>query len=253
MDHLEIDFPVEPFRSVPRLLVRTLRVFGSNFHFIAGVTLLVFLPATLILQFAYSLGNVATEGILSYVLMSAGDLVLGALAVPAILYGLTVRLRKGKLPPLADSLRWGRRQWMKTLWFTFKMEISILLRTLLLIVPGIMRSIQLIFTETIVAIEADETPDVWARSEALASGNGWRIFWVMLPLSLLGEIGGMLVLRAVEGAANSHVLLAVADSLLAVVGQLSTVAVLLIYLGLIEPKSPAAGPPKPAARVRRGR
>ena len=107
MDHIEIDFPVEPFRSVPRLLLRSAVVFGSNFPFIAGVTLLVFLPATLVLQFAYSLLNVATGGILSYFLMTAGDLVLSALVVPAILYGLTLKLRDGKLPPLDDSLRWG--------------------------------------------------------------------------------------------------------------------------------------------------
>jgi hypothetical protein len=253
MDHIEIDFPVEPFHSVPRLLLRSLTLFGSNLHFIAGVTLLVFLPATLALQLAYSMLNVATEGILSYFLMSAGDLVFAALAVPAILYGLTFKLRDGKFPPLGESLRWGRRQWAKTLWFTFKMEISILLATLLLVVPGIIKAIDLIFTETIVAIEGDRTRDVWARTRSLAHGKRWRIFWVMLPLSILGEVGGMLVLRAISGAASSHLLLAVADSLLAVVGQLSTVAVLLLYLVIIEPKPSAPAPAKRTDRVRRAR
>jgi len=253
MDHIEIDFPAEPFHSVPRLLLRSLALFGSNFHFIAGVTLLVFLPATLALQLAYSMLNVATEGILSYFLMSAGDLVFAALAVPAIIYGLTCKLRSGKFPPLAESLRWGRRQWARTLWFTFKMEISILLATLLLIIPGIIRAIDLIFTETVIAIEGDRTRDVWAHSRSLAHGKRWRIFWVMLPLSILGEVGGMLVLRAVSGAASSHLLLAIADSLLAVVGQLSTVAALLLYLGVIEPKPLPAVPPKRIARDRRAR
>ncbi len=253
MDHIEIDFPVEPFRSVPRLLLRSVLVFGSNLPFIAGVTLLVFLPATLVLQLGYSLLNVPSSGILSYFLMTAGDLVLSALAVPAILYGLTLKLRNGKLPPLADSLGWGRRQWGKMLWNTFKMEVSILLASLLLLVPGIITAIDLIFTETIVALEADRTTDVRERTRSLARGRRWRIFFAMLPLTVLGMLGSMLVLKALEGAANSHLLLAVADSLLTVVSQLTTVAVLLIYLGLIEPKPLAATPRKPSGKARRAR
>jgi hypothetical protein len=254
MDHIEIDFPVEPFRSVPRLLLRSATLFGSNLPFIAGVTLLVFLPATLGLQSAYSLLDVPTNGILSYFLMTAGDLVLSALVVPAILYGLTLKLRNGRLPPLADSLAWGRRQWVKMLWNTFKMEVSILLASLLLLIPGIIAAIDLIFTETIVALEADRTTNVRERTRALAHGHRWQIFFAMLPLTVLGMLGSMLVLKLLGGgAANSHLLLAVADSLLTVVSQLTTVAVLLIYLGLIEPKASAATPPKPPGKARRGR
>jgi len=233
-DHIEIDFPVEPFHSVPRLLVRSLVLFGSQLPFIAGITLLVFLPANLLLQFAWSLLDVLTGGILSNLLLSASDLVLAALAVPAILYGLTIKLRDGRLPPWGDALRWGRRQWKKTLWNTFKMEITILLASLLLIIPGIITAINLIFTETIVAIEADRTDDVFGRTRTLSEGRRWRIFWTMLPLSVLGLLGSMLVLRVLEGAAASRPLLALADSLLTVVGQLSTVAVLLMYLGIRE-------------------
>ncbi len=253
MDHIEIDFPVQPFRSVPRLLLGTGLIFLFNLHFIAGVTLLVYLPATLILQFLFSLLNVPTNGVLSYFLMSADDLVLSALLVPAILFGLTLNLRDGKLPPLADSLRWGMRQWGRMLWNTFKMEVSILLASLLLIVPGIIVAIDLIFTETIVAIEADCTPDVRERTKSLARGHRWRIFFAMLPISVLGLLGNMLVLKALGSAANSHVLLAVADTLLTVVGQLGTVAVLLIYLGLIEPTVSAPTPRKPTGKVRRER
>ncbi len=253
MDRIEIDFPVEPFGSVPRLLLRSVTVFGSNLPFIAGVTLLVFLPATMVLQLAYSLLNVPSNGILSYFLMTTGDLVLAALAVPAVLYGLTFKLRDGKFPKLADSLRWGVRQWGKTLWNVFKMEVTILLYSLLLLIPGIIAAIDLIFTETIVALEGDLTAEVLERSRALAHGRRWRIFFAMLPLTILGQLGSMLVLKALEGAANSHVLLALADSLLTVVSQLSTVAVLLIYLGLIEAKPSVAVPRKPSRQARRVR
>lgn len=253
IDHIEIDFPVEPFRSVPRLLLRSVLLFGSNLPFVAGISLLIFLPATIALQGLFSLMNVATNGILSYFLMSADDLILSALVVPALLYGLALKLRDGKLPPLSDSLRWGTRQWRKMLWNTFKMEVSILLASLLLIIPGIIVAIDLIFTETIIAVEADRTWDVRERTRSLARGHRWRIFFVMLPLSLLGLAGQMAVLKVLGDAANSHLLLALADSLLTVVGQLSTVAVLLIYLGLIEARPTAAVRAKPAGKVPRAR
>lgn len=235
--YIDPGVPVESFDSVPRLLLRTLRIYGANLPFIAGVTLLVFLPATLLLQFLYWVLEIPRDGMLSYALMSVSDIVLAALSVPAVLFGLTLKLRDGKLPPLWDALRWGVRQFRKMLWNTFKMEISILLASLLLLIPGIMTAIALIFTETIVALEGDRTEDVRNRSVTLARGHRWRIFFAMLPLTLIG----MVALKLFEGAATSRVWMAAADSLVTVVDQISTVAVLLIYLALNRPRVTAGG------------
>jgi hypothetical protein len=50
------------------------------------------------------------------------------------------------------------------------------------------------------------------------------------------------------GLVESRVLFAIADSVLNIFGQLTTVAVVLMYLGLVPPKSKSASPARGARR-----
>ena len=232
--HIEIDFATERFDSAGKLLVRSAVLFFAHLRFLATITLAVFLPGKLILQLACYLLNVPANGILSYFLIDFSDLILGALAVPAVVYGLVTKFRTGQTAPLAEALRWGRRQWAKTLWNKVKVEITVTLWGALLLLPGLAAMVRLAFADPVVAIEADRQSDVLKRSQVLSRGHRWRICFVLMPLLLLELVGSFAVLNLVEKAAYSRLLLAVADSLLAVGGQWTTVAVLLMYLGLAE-------------------
>jgi hypothetical protein len=237
--HLEIDFPTEPFHSAYRLLFRTAVLFFSNLRFLTGITLLVYLPAKLALQFVLYVLNVPTDGIVTYMALDLSDLVLSALVIPAVVYGLVARFRGGRTAPMRESLRWGRRQWGKTLWNMFKVEVTVALWGALLVIPGLVAMVRLIFAGTIVAIEGDRETEVLARSRVLARGHGWRIFLVLLPLMAASLLGTFMILGAFEEAAHSRVAMAVADSVLSVGGQFTTVAVLLMYLGAVRPAAPA--------------
>ena len=236
--HLSIDFFCEPFQSAPALLLRSAVVFFSRLPFLAAVTLIVFLPGKLAIQFACQLLDVPTDGILSYLLLDAGDLLLGSLAVPAVIYGLVAAFRTGKTPPLGEALRWGRRQWAKTLWNKFKVEITVALWSALLLVPGLVAMVKLIFTDAIVAIEADRESAVLERSRSLSQGHRWRIFFVLAPVLVVELAATFLALNALEQALHSRLALALGDSLLAVGGQWTTVVLLLMYLGLAGPAEP---------------
>ena len=236
--HLEIDFPTEPFHSVFRLLARSAVLFFANLRFLAAVTLLVYLPAKLALQFVLYLLDVPTEGIVTYFALDLSDLLLSALVIPAVVYGLVARFR-GQAVPLRESLRWGRRQWGKTLWNMFKVEVTVALWGALLVIPGLVAMVRLTFAESIVAIEAARQTEVLARSRTLSKGHGWRIFLVLLPLMAASLVSSILILGAFEQAAYPRVVVAVADSLLSVGGQFATVAVLLMYLGVVGPAAPA--------------
>jgi hypothetical protein len=237
--HLEIDFPTEPFHSAFRLLVRSAVLFFANLRFLAAVTLLVYLPAKLALQFVLYVLDVPTSGMVSYLALDLSDLFLSALVIPAVIYGLVAKFRGGQTAPVRESLRWGRRQWGKTLWNMFKVEVTVALWAALLLIPGLVAMVRLIFTDAIVAIEADRETEVLARSRVLSKGHGWRIFLVMLPLMAAGLVGTFLILGAFEDAAYSRVVMALADSVLSVAGQWTTVAVLLMYLGVASPATPA--------------
>jgi hypothetical protein len=233
--HIEIDFHCEPFTSPARVLMRTLRLFAAKFAFLATVTLAIFLPGKLALQFVCYAADVPMGGLLAYGLLEASDLILGALAVPAIVYGLVEHLRSGRTPAIGECLRWGRRQWGKTLWNRFKVEITVMLWGALLVVPGVIAMVRLIFTDTVVAIEADREDDPMTRSRTLTQGLRWRIFLVLAPMMLIDMAATFLILDRIPGATNSRILFAAADSVLNLFAQLATVAVLLVYLGLIPP------------------
>jgi hypothetical protein len=241
--HIEIDFPTEPFHSAFRLLARSAVLFFANLRFLAAVTLVVFLPVKLALQFVLYLLDVPTGGIVTYLALDASDMVLSALVIPAVIYGMVAKFRGGQTASVGESLRWGRRQWGKTLWNMFKVEVTVALWGALLVIPGLVAMVRLIFADVIVAIEADRETEVLARSRVLAKGHGWRIFLVLLPLGVVGLVGSFLVLGACEEAVDSRVVMAVADSVLSVGGQWTTVAVLLMYLGVVRPAAP--GKPLP--------
>lgn len=231
--YLETGFPSERFDSARNLLLASARVYFSNLAFLAALTLIVFLPAKLAIQLISDSLDVPKGGLGAYLTMDLSDLVLSALAVPAAIYGLLERLRTGHAPPLARSLRWGRRQWAKTLWNKFKVEITITLWGALFLIPGIVAMIRLIFTDAIVAIEADKVSAVLERSRDLSRGIGWRIFAVLVPVIVVEFAGPFLILDAIGGSSAPRPVIAIVDSLLSVGGQWSTVIVLLMYLGVV--------------------
>lgn len=230
--YLEIDFATVRFASPLPLLRDSLRVFFSNLPFLAAATLVIYLPGKLATQFLCYLLDIPFAGVLSYFVLEISDLLLSALVVPAIIFGLVHRFRTGRAPALGESLRWGRRQWFKTLANQVKVEITIALWGALLVIPGVVAMVRLTFVDVVVAVEADLEHDVLGRSTRLAQGRRWRIFFVLLPMLVL-NLAAFLALDRV-GAANSRVAFALADSILAVAGQLATVAALLMYLGTVQ-------------------
>ena len=229
--YLLIDFPTEPFDSVGRVLLRSTRLFFSTLPFLATVTLLVMVPGKLLVQSLEFLLDVPQEGILSCFLMDLTDLALGALVAPAAIYGLIEVLRSGRPAPAGECLRWGARMWSRSLWNQFKVEITVALWSLLLVVPGLVAMLRLTFTQTVVAIEADRVTEVLARSRQLSAGRLWRILAALLPAVPIGAIHMYAGMRALQ---YSRWLEAPVDAVLAVADQWMTAAVLLMYLGLTQ-------------------
>jgi hypothetical protein len=211
-----------------RILGRSAALFAGDLPFIASVTLAVFLPGKLLTQFLFYVLDIAPDGILAYFLLDLSDLVLGALAVPAIIHGLHTKLRTGRTPSVSDSLRWGRRLWGRMLWNKFKVEITVMLWSLLIFIPGLIAMTRLALTDPALAIEGDRCPDPLQRSRELVAGHGWRVFAVLVPLVILDTAGSFLVLG--ELAHGPRWMLAFGDSAMAVVNGWTTVAVLLMYL-----------------------
>lgn len=230
---IEIDFPVTPFGSPLRLLSDSVRVFFANFGFLARITLLIYLPGHLLFQFGSYALDAPANGVLPAVLLEVLDVLLAALAAPAVVYGL-VQTMRGDSP--AGALRWGIQKWPAMLANEVKVEITVLLYGAMLIVPGIVAMIRLAFVPIIVAIEGNRGDSPLKRSRLLAQGRFWRMLCVFLPLTVLDLGFTFLLLDRFTGVEGARLLFAVAESLLALAGQLATVAALLMYLGIAAPQ-----------------
>src|SRR5436305_1071441 len=132
--HLDIDFSTPRFHSPLALLTHSVRVFFNNLPFLATATLVIYLPGKLATQFLCYLLDVPFEGFLSYLILEISDLLLSAIVVPAIIYGLVQRFRTGRPAPLGETFRWGRRQCGKTLVNQVKVEITVMLWSALLVI-----------------------------------------------------------------------------------------------------------------------
>jgi hypothetical protein len=235
--HLTIDFETPPFASPVALWLRATRLFAAGLPMLAAISLLVFIPAKLAVQSFLYLLDLPKEGILAYALSSLGDLVFGALVAPAVIYALVARLRTGKPARIGDALRWGRRLWGKSLWNEFKMEVTVMLWSLLLFVPGIVAWTRLALTDAVVAIEGDRTREVLARSSELTEGYRWRILLALLPGVPIALAHLYVLLRVMQ---YSPWLAPFADSLFSVADQWLTAAIVVIYLGVAAPEKPAS-------------
>jgi hypothetical protein len=192
-------------------------------------TIVIYLPGKLATQFLCYLLDVPFE-VCSPTFLLISDLLLAPWLSRDCLRPRPP-LPQGQPTSLVEALRWGRRQWLKTLANKIKVEITITLWGALLVIPGIVAMVRLIFVDVIVAIDADVEDDVLGRSRKLAQGRRWHIFFVLLPMLILDLAAMFLVLDRVQAVTHSRTAFAVADSVLAVGGQLETVAALLMYLG----------------------
>jgi hypothetical protein len=231
-----------PFDSPAAVLARSARLFLHRLPFLAAVTLAIFLPGKALLHIVCFALDIPPEGLASYLLMDVSDLVLGAWAIPAAIHGIMTG------EPLPACLRYGRRLWGRMLWNKFKVEITIALYSLLLFVPGLIAMAKLALTDAIVAINGDREPEPLARSVELTTGYRWRVFFVVAPLAVLDLAGSFYLLGSLPGAAHSRWMLALVDSVWAVVGMWMTVAGLMLYVGRA---GEVPNPPHKARRQRR--
>jgi len=231
MARLHPQLTVAPFDSAPRLLAESARLFASRFGFIVTITILVYLPGHLLYQFLIDAFEVPSTGILSVLLLDLLDLVLSSLAIPAVVYGL---VRK---PSLGPSMDWGRRQWARMLGWQLLVDITVILYAALLIIPGLVAMVKLAFVPAIVAIEGEHESRPLERSRELARGRMWRIAVVLLPLMLVDFAADFLLLGKIKDVESERFLFVAAEVGIAVVSQITTIAILLMYLGLREQRT----------------
>jgi hypothetical protein len=189
----QAELPVVPFTSVGSMLARSIAVFFGNFGFVAGVTLSAYAPLKLVVFSICGLAGVSPGGVASSIIRDCADGVSASLVAPALIYGIAMAMRTGRTPPVGECLRRGAGLWWPTMWNDFKAEVTIGLRMMLLVVPGVIAAVRLAFVEQVVALEPDQRAAVLDRSRQIAAGHGWKIFLASIPAFALGFLSEYLL------------------------------------------------------------
>jgi hypothetical protein len=226
------EMPAVPYSSVGSMLGRSLAVFFKNFGFIAAVTLTAYAPLKIVVFSFCEIAGVSPGGIASSIIRSVADAASGSLVAPALIFGIVSVLRDGRTPPMGECFRRGRSLWWPTLWNDIKAEITVGLRLLLLVVPGVIAAVRLCFVEQVVALEPDPRSQVLARSREIAAGHGWKIFFTSLPAAAVGFASQFVLFTLMDKLGLSWPVAALVDCGLALAGQWSTVLFTLMYLAL---------------------
>jgi hypothetical protein len=227
------ELAIVPFASIGSMLLRSLAVFFRNFGFIAAVTLAAYAPLKLVIFSICGVAGVSPGGVASSIIRDLADGISASLVAPALIYGVVTVLRDGRTPGVGACLRRGRTLWWPTLWNDLKAEITIGLRLLLLVVPGIIAGVRLCFVEQVVALEPDNRSWALARSREIAAGHGWKIFFLCVPVAAMGFLSEYLLFSLMVKLGLSWTVAAFIDCGLALAAQWSTVLFTLMYLGLV--------------------
>ncbi len=201
------------------VLSRGFSVWIANLPLFFGVSFVCYLPLLLIPTadpkdpksfFVTTLGAIVLQAI------------IGAIVSGAVVRGVFEQLR-GNRASFGDSLRVAIRALWRILGATFGAAVIVMLFSLLLVVPGIVKACSYYVAIPAAVVEGTGVSGSLSRSRKLAEGYRWHIFGILLVGGLLGMlIGGAaaVVFRGISGPLQTTLVSVVPN---AIVGSLTAV------------------------------
>jgi uncharacterized membrane protein len=138
----------------------------------------------------------------------------------------------------SQSMSAGFQCWGRLVNTNLRAGIYILLRSLLLIVPGIILAIEYSFIEALIVNEGMGTRAM-SRSQELTKGKRWEIFWTQLGIFLIILVVVIAVgqFQTSLGLEKNFIANVATACLFNLIGILSPIVSALFYLDSIEPLS----------------
>jgi hypothetical protein len=87
---------------------------------------------------------------------------------------------------IKEVLIHGLKKWPKYLWFEIIASFKILIYSILLVIPGIYKSVKLSFIDCVVTTENNNGKDTLGKSEKLVENQWWKVFGFLLLMSVFG-------------------------------------------------------------------
>lgn len=213
------------------LLRETLRLFGAHLHLFTLITLTVWLPSHVAINYIdFFTGRppgsteAAVRGIRVFLLVEA---VFGPLVGAATLAALA-RIRRGEPVTYWQSMLDGLAVWPRIFMARLVAGAIVLVGLVCLVVPGLILLVRVSFVDALVVLEGLPLMVALKGSNALTAGRRAAIFWTGAVL-FVGVFSLATILSVIAGAAEHFVAQVLVDCAIAVMQTVFTVALFLFY------------------------
>jgi len=213
------------------LLQETLRLFVTHLHLFTLITLTVWLPGHVVINYldffagaAAGSTEAAARGIRVFLVVEAvfGPLVGGA-TVAAL-----ARIKLGETPSYGRALADGLAVWPRLFIARLVQGVVVLVGLIAFIVPGLVLLVRMAFVDALIVLEGPPLVPALRTSNALTAGRRAAIFWTGGAL-LAGVLSVATILSVLAGMAEHFVAQVLADCAIAVTQTVFTIVLFLFY------------------------
>ncbi|HEX6508152.1 MAG TPA: glycerophosphoryl diester phosphodiesterase membrane domain-containing protein [Chloroflexota bacterium] len=210
------------------ILNTTFNLYRDNFMLFAGIVAVIVVPQAILEALLAISHSTLFVLLLALVSVAAPFLEVGALAeaVAARYLGRSITIREA-----FESIGWPT--FLVLVGASLLAGICVLVGLVLLVIPGIYIGVRLTLVAQAAVLERRGVTDSLARSWNLVEGNWWRVFGIVLVVSILVAVLETLVSRIVGVAAGDIVGNGLGTAIVGIVFQpIQAIALTLLYFDL---------------------
>lgn len=226
------------------MLDTALTLFKKHFQDILIITLIVYIPINIILEFVPVPEITSTEEFITSLrlnlrVMQLLEGLIGIIAAMAVIY-VTAQSIKGKIIGWKEALQFSLSRWVPQFTTGIMQNVFLIGLFLLLIVPGIIFGVFWAFTFQIVTLRDKKWRAALAESKSIVQGRWWSIFGFFVLFFIIELIAGLVVSALIMFFPDQSVLNVATNLLFDIVSHYFVVLGTVFFLNAEQTKFVAA-------------
>ncbi len=177
--------------SIPEMLAHSWKLFKGNFKLVLFVTLLVYVPINIIIEFIPFDSLIQKDPIAGIKLYLRAiqflESFIGILATLAVAFAIKSRL-SGRKVDFKASMKKAVSRWLPAIGTGILMRVFLLGLFLLLIVPGVIYSIYWTFALYAVVLHDKTWKAALDYSKSVVKGRWWKVFGYSLVFVIISSL-----------------------------------------------------------------
>ena len=214
------------YLSLGEIFRASLHILKLRYLAILGIVLAFHAPIDVLLSFLPYDENIF--------LIAGAGLVATILRLPVpIFIALVVEgWMNGETVPGSEALRRAIAKWMDATWVHIFQFLAVALGCVLLIAPGIIIAVYLLFSIQVVALRGETGKDALGYSYSLVGWQWWRVFGVALAIFLFAGVPAIAAYGLWDGPENPAIVRMIPPAVSYVLSSFSMVAMTTFFLNM---------------------